>query len=312
MRAADGVQGVEPPKPTDPPVVAAHAAPPPVPQPGLASVVFRAAQAQAAAASPAAAVPAGPLATAVRQAVTEPPAAVRKQQAVAETIVEDYASKQRLGLPAAIAVYHERSGAIAEQYRRIRQRLMEANPKREPTSLVITSSRAGEGKTVTTVNLGLSLVEVRANRVLLIDGDLHAGALSRVMRLDHEMGLAEAITAGGDAAAVDAAVKATPWHNLFVLPSGAKTPPAASAELLKLPAARNILREVRKRFDWVLIDAPAAGAFPDAGVLGASSDGLIVAVSLRHTPREEVQTTLRRLSAMNLPVKGCILTRHEG
>jgi receptor protein-tyrosine kinase len=190
---------------------------------------------------------------------------------------------------------------------------MSANPKREPQVLVVTSALPGEGKTTTVINLGLSLVEVKANRVLLIDGCLPRGGrtgrrtLSGLLKLQSESGLAELLaTPEQDGQGF---IKATPWHHLFVLPAGIHAIGASSTELLKSAALRQRLRQLRGNFDWVLIDAPAALSLPDAGLLGGVSDGIVLAAALHHTAREKVQTAIRRLKSLNLAVKSCILTR---
>jgi Mrp family chromosome partitioning ATPase len=250
-----------------------------------------------------------PLSGAIRRAPAVTPPAVRNEQRAAETIVEDYAYKRRLNLPSSLVVYHDRAGAIAEQYRKMRDALMADNARREPQMLVVTSSSAGEGKTITAFNLALSLAEIRANRVLLIDGCLHASrrSLSSLLRQQHEPGLAEILGAtAGDA--VDGLLKATPWHNLFLLPAGAQTTPTAAASLLQSQNLRAALRRLRANFQWILVDAPPA-SLPDAGLLGAASDGMLLAVAMHRTSRDRAESTIRRLRSMNLPLKSCILTR---
>jgi Mrp family chromosome partitioning ATPase len=289
----------------------------------LASVVLKKTQAAETSASgipslsalksnaPAAATP---VADAIRQAPPTPPPAVKAQQQAAETIVEDYASKHRLNLPAAMVVYHDRSGAIAEQYRRMRDNLMAGNPKRDPQMLVVTSSVEGEGKTTTVINLGLSMVEIRANRVLLVDGCLQqfpgrsrGKTLTELLKLQSEAGLAELLTDPVDD--VQPFIKATPWNRLYVLPAGNPITAMTATDMLKSEALRKTLRQLKATFDWVLIDAPAALAMPHAGLFGGSSDGMLLAVALHHTPQEKVQTTVRKLKSMNLPLKSCVLTR---
>jgi len=233
------------------------------------------------------------------------------QQQTTETIVEDVTAKRQLNLPTSLVVYHERAGRVAEQYRRIRDALMMENDKREPQMLVITSAVAGEGKTITVLNLGLSLVEIRANRVLLIDGNMHAskggGSLSRLLRLQKQRGLVEMLsTDEGGGEQVTDFIQATPWHHLYVLPTKVQK---SGGELLRSPKLRMGLRTLRSRFDWVLIDSPAAEVLPDAGILGECSDGIMITVAMHRTSEERVRQTLRRLRSMNLPVKSCILTR---
>jgi Mrp family chromosome partitioning ATPase len=284
------------------------------PETSLASVVLRKYAVEVPKEKHDATPPVMPLTQAMRNApATTPAPAVRAQQQAAATIVEDYASKRNLHLPASMVVYHDRAGRAAEQYRHIRDGLMAGNAKREHQVLVITSATVREGKTVTIMNLGLSLAEIRANRVLLVDGALHAGAkgesLTDMLKMRSASGLSELLQEGEGEKSVQASIQATPWHNLFVLPSGAKTTPVEAAQLLQSPHLRTVLRQLRATFDWVLIDSPAALALPDAGLLGAQADGVHLAVALHHTPEGKVQTALRRLRSMNLPVKSAILTR---
>jgi Mrp family chromosome partitioning ATPase len=255
-----------------------------------------------------------PVADAIRQAPPTPAPAAKAQQQAAETIVEDYASKTRLNLPRTMVVYHERSGAIAEQYRKMRDNLMASNPKRDPQLLVVTSSVAGEGKTTTVINLGLSLVEIRANRVLLLDGCLqqhpHGNSrrtLTELLKLSSEAGLAELLT--DPVEDLQPFIKATPWNRLYVLPAGNHITAMTATDMLKSDTLRKLLRQLRGTFDWVLIDAPPALTMPHAGLFGGSSDAMLLAVALHHTPQETVQTTVRKLKSMNLPLKSCIVTR---
>jgi Mrp family chromosome partitioning ATPase len=128
-----------------------------------------------------------------------------------------------------------------------------------------------------------------------------------MLRLGRASGLSELLLDGEES--VEGSIEATPWHNLFVLPSGAKTTAVGAAQLLQSVHLRGVLRQLRATFDWVLIDTPAALALPDAGLVGALADGVHVAVALHRTAEGKVQTTLRRLRSMNLAVRSAILTR---
>ncbi len=317
IRAAT-TSGNSAPPPTDgavaTPGAAAPPEPPPPPEPSLASFVLR--KDAPAAAPPTSGIPApAPLATAAPTTLTQalrqapPPPAPRAPKAV-EAIVEDYASKRKLQLPHGVVVYHDRSGPIAEQYRKIRDGLLAGNSRREPQVMVLTSAMPGEGKTTTLLNLGLSLVEVRAHRVLLVDGCLEAGgrrSLSSLLNVSAAKGIAELVATPN--AELSEFIQPTPWHNLYVLPSGAKTTPAAAAELLASAGFRAALRHLRNSFDYLLIDTPATSALPDASLFAAAADGLLLAAALHRTPHKTIQKALRRLRSLNLPLKGTILTR---
>ena len=257
--------------------------------------------------------PTTPLTQAVRQASAS--AASPTVSKVAQTIVEDYESKRRLHLPHGVAVYHDRAGMVAEQYRHLRNTLLSeavsgSDRSTGPRLFVLTSTQRGEGKTTALINLGLSLVELRSMRVLLIDGVLAGGMLTAHFKMQSEPGLADLLQAP-EPPKVETLIKPTPWMNLFVLPAGRVCVSKTATELLQRPALRPALRHLRNMFDVALIDAPAAAACPDAGILGAASDGVLFVVALHHVPTPQVQRTLRLLESLNLPLKGAILTRQR-
>jgi|GEM_PF-2589622 len=276
--------------------------------PSLASVVLRKAAPESKPDAPVHEALAAPLTAALEQQTSAPPPAVQRQQLASDTIIEDYQAKRRLDLPATIVVYHDRAGPVAQQFRDMRDRLMATNVTRDQPMLTFTSARRGEGKTTALLNLALALCEVRSHRVLLVDGclgDGHRGPLSHVLHLHAERGASEFFAQPAEASTF---VRPTPWHNLFVLPAGATTTASASAETLRLPSARTGLRQLRTMFDYVLIDAPAIDRGPDAGLLGTMSDGLVLVTAIGRTSARQVQTAVRRMASLNVPVKHAILT----
>lgn len=276
--------------------------------PSLASVVLRKTAPAPTPESPVHEALAAPLTAALEQHNPAPPPAVQRQQIAADTIIEDYQAKRRLNLPPAIVVYRDRSGPVAQQFRDMRDRLMATNATREQPMLTFTSARRGEGKTIALLNLAMALCEVRSNRVLVVDaclGDSHRASLSYVLHLQSERGVSEFFAQPGEA---NTYIRPTPWHNLFVLPAGATTTAAASAETLRLPTARAGLRQLRSMFDYVLIDAPAIDRGPDAGLLGTMSDGLVLVTAIGRTSARQVQTAVRRMASLNVPIKHAILT----
>ena len=155
--------------------------------------------------------------------------------------------------------------------------------------LVLTSTCSGEGKTTTVLNLALSLAEICANRVLLVDGSLQSSSrpsLSSLLRLPSENGLAEVL------AAVPT-IRSSRFSRrrrgtiCTSCPRGANTAPEAASALLQSPHLRTLLRRLRGSFDWILVDAPAASTLPDAGLLAAPSDGILFVLALHRTAQEK-------------------------
>lgn len=267
----------------------------------------RAVKTETAAVTPPAApvvINANPLTQAVEQAREQLSPAQQAATKRAEAICEDYESKRKLKLPPAMAVYYDRSGPIAEQYRQIRSALLAE--QHGPQMLAITSSRNGEGKTTSILNLGLSAVELRSLRVLLIDGDLQRGSLTSLLKVQEFRGFSE-LMQNNDAP--ESYIQPTPWSQLFVLPSGGLSSASVATELLKQSNLRAALRKLRGMYDLVLVDAPAVGQSPDAGLIAACCDGAVMVVSLKNTRRADAERNLRMLTSLNIPLRGTILTK---
>src|SRR6266850_5293454 len=109
------------------------------------------------------------------------------------------------------------SQAALEAYRGLRTRLMRAQAKSGLRSIAITSSLPNEGKTLTTMNLGLCYAQLAEQRVLVIDADLRTSGLTSMLDHPSSPGLAEVLA--GEVTP-DEAIVATNQKNLFVLPAG--------------------------------------------------------------------------------------------
>jgi len=75
-----------------------------------------------------------------------------------------------------------------------------------------------------------------------------------------------------------------------VLPAG--TASSMPYELLKAPRLAALIDELRRRYDYVVVDTPSALPFPDVGILRDLVDGFIVVVRANRTPREQLQDTM--------------------
>src|ERR1700693_5770345 len=73
----------------------------------------------------------------------------------------------------------------AQAFSILRSRLLGLHKKTGTRSVIITSSDVGDGKTMVATNLALSLGELGSKRILLVDGDLRAGSVTRVLKLSH-------------------------------------------------------------------------------------------------------------------------------
>lgn len=174
--------------------------------------------------------------------------------------------------PHLVAITQPRS-AYNEQFRALRTRVLQAGEHQQMHTLVITSSGIAEGKTLTALNLAWLLAQTEGVRALLIDSDLRRPCASRYLGIDLPVGLSEVLS--GQVSLEDAIVRLEP-AGLYLLPGGQARDDVA--ELLSGPTYARVLKEARRLFDYVIIDAPPLGIFTDANVLINKADGALVVI----------------------------------
>jgi capsular exopolysaccharide synthesis family protein len=185
--------------------------------------------------------------------------------------------------------------AALEAYRGLRARLMRAQSKSGLRSIVITSSLPGEGKTLTTMNLGLCYAQLPQQRVLLIDGDMRTRGLTSMIDHPSSPGLAEILS--GDVAP-DEAIVATNQKNLFILPAGTVSSPLP--ELFIGTRWQEFLGHCGEMFKVILIDALPILPQADFELISAACDGIVMVVRAHHGQRKALQKTASTIDAKKL------------
>lgn len=183
----------------------------------------------------------------------------------------------------------------AEQYQGLRLQLERLRQARDVRVIAVTSPGAGDGKTVTSINLAGALAHGNQARVLLIDADLRRPGVSRLLRLDAAgaPGLADAIDT--PQASLDTVRQTAPNGAFAVVPSGTLRRP--SHELLRSPEFERLLKEARQRYDYLVLDTPPLVPVFDSALLARLVDGLLIVVSANRTPRRLLEEGLNLLDA---------------
>jgi capsular exopolysaccharide synthesis family protein len=205
--------------------------------------------------------------------------------------------------PHLIAVSQPRS-AYTEKYRELRTKLLQASERMQMRAIVVTSAGIAEGKTLTALNLAWLLAQTEGVRALVIDSDLRRPCATDYLGIDAQGGLSEVL--GGQLSLEDAIVRLEP-SGLHLLPGG--RPRDDVAELLSGPSYGRILSEVRRMFDYIIIDAPPLGIFSDASVLMQRADGGILVVRAGKTRYSTVDKLLDQMPKEKL--LGVVLNRTE-
>jgi capsular exopolysaccharide synthesis family protein len=180
--------------------------------------------------------------------------------------------------------------AEAEQYRALRYEVEHLHEDGRNAAVCVCSPLAGEGKTMTSVNLAGSLAQDAGAKVLLVEVDLRRPSIGARLGLGDvaERGLADAILDPG--LTLGEVVCHMPHFNVSVLPAGKR--PRAPYELLKSPRFGELLTEARKRFDFLILDAPPVISVPDCRLIAHWVDGFFMVVAAHRTPKEALDEAL--------------------
>jgi len=205
--------------------------------------------------------------------------------------------------PHLVAVSQPRS-AYCEQFRSLRTRILQAGERLQTRAIVVTSSGIGEGKTLTALNLAWLLAQTEGVRALIIDSDLRQPCATDYLGIDIPVGLSEVL--GGRLRLEDAIVQLAP-SGLYLLPGG--KPRDDVAELLSGPSYARLLTDVRRMFDYIIIDAPPLGIFTDANVLMSRADGALLVVRAGKTRYNAIDKLLEQIPKER--VMGVVLNRAE-
>ena len=174
---------------------------------------------------------------------------------------------------------------FTEQYRRLAAALHDAQVEKGLKTVMVTSAVPREGKTLTVVNLALTLSESYGRRVLLIDADLRRPTIHEMLRIQNDRGLTEAL---GSSRKEIPSVQVS--ELLWVLPAGrAEGSPLA---ILSSDRMRTFLDDVAGRFDWVLLDTPPVGLLPDAQVVGRIVQAAVFVIRAGVTPFVAVEKAI--------------------
>jgi capsular exopolysaccharide synthesis family protein len=195
----------------------------------------------------------------------------------------------------------------AEQYQGLRLTLERLARSRGAQVIAVSSPAAGEGKTVTAINLAGALARGSDARVLLIDADLRRPSVARCLGLDDGQtnGLADVIA--NETLELSAGAREIEGMNLAVVPAG--TPYPAIHKILRSPRLEHLLTEARKQFDYIVVDTPPLLPVFDSALLSRVADGLLLVVAANQTPRKLLGEALNLVEPSK--VMGIVFNRDD-
>lgn len=193
------------------------------------------------------------------------------------------------------------NSAASEAVRNLRTSILLANLDRQPQIIMTTSSVPGEGKTTLSISLAQNFASM-GEKVLLIEGDIRRRVFREYFDIKSTNGLLSVLS--GEAT-LDSAVVHDQQLQADIL-VGEKSNVNA-ADLFSSKRFSAFLKELRGKYDRIIIDTPPVLAVPDARVMGQSVDTIIYAVKWDSTTHRQVQEGIKSLEAVNLRIAGLTL-----
>lgn len=196
-------------------------------------------------------------------------------------------------------IFGNPDSAIAESYRLVRSRLQFITNEKKNPVILVTSSMPGDGKTLTSINLA-AVYSMLGKKTVLVGFDLRNPKFAKAFELTKERGISTYLI---NQDSVDDILQETFHENLSVISSG-PIPPNPS-ELAASAASAKLFEELKKRFDYIIVDSAPIGLISDTHQLIEHVDSVLMVVRVNKTVKSIINQALTETMAGNDHV--CVL-----
>lgn len=198
-----------------------------------------------------------------------------------------------------LATLNAGSSLIAEAYRGLRTALLLSMPENPPKIIMVTSSKAEEGKTTTVCNTALSLAQT-GKRVLILECDMRRPRIRKIFQESGD-GMSEYLTGQVE---FNTVVKESTIPNLSIVHAG--TPPPNPGELLGSRRMQDAVLAAAKTFDFILIDTPPIMSVADPLIVATVADGVILVVKGGGVQPDIIKRAKKSLESVHARILGVV------
>ncbi|MFW6161093.1 MAG: GumC family protein, partial [Acidobacteriota bacterium] len=193
--------------------------------------------------------------------------------------------------------------SIAEDYRTVRSSILLSQAENLPQIIMLTSALPQEGKTSATANMAVAFSQLD-QRVLVVDADLRKPRLHKIFKVRNTNGLSGYLVGKFSMKEV---VQKTEIPNVWILPSGLIPPDPT--ELLNSNRMSELVEELKKEFDIILIDSPPVLAAIDSAILTKNTEKILMVLEAEKTPRKDFSRAVEELNKKHSKIMGVLFNR---
>lgn len=211
----------------------------------------------------------------------------------------------------------ELSGQLDDRYRRLLQRcekdlkpfkgnLLSVTHGRRPKTLLVTSSKSGEGKTLNAINLAHNLAASERASVLLLDLNAHSPHLHQLFQLPAESGFANVVL---ENVKPESVCFRTEFNNLQVMPYGNSQ--LSASDVFESERFIQVLNELALHYTHVVVDAASILNASEVILICPYFDGVLMVIECESTRWEVAQLTAEKIRQAGGNLVGSIMNRRK-
>ena len=167
----------------------------------------------------------------------------------------------------------------AEAYRVLRTNIQFSQKDSKGNTITIVSGGAGEGKSTTTFNLATVFAQ-NGQRVLVVDSDLRRPSLHKILKISNSIGLTNYLLRQNT---LEEVIQTTSLPTMDFMASGKL--PSSSMGVLSSVQMKELIQDLKRRYDWVFFDSPPIMGVSDASILASEVDMVLQVIQYRRYPQ---------------------------
>ena len=202
--------------------------------------------------------------------------------------------------------YIKLADAFKNELTLLESNLLEAFEGERLQTLLITSSKSGEGKTLAALSLARKFALENNYKVLLIDCNIQSPKLHDIFKLPLQSGLAECLNGNAN---ITEALHKTDNENLDVMPLG--IPKGHVSQIIKDDKLGSVLSELKASYDYIVVDTTHVLGTSEVSLLCNNFDAVLLVVESERTKWQVVKTAADKITSSDGQLLGTILNRRE-